>query len=80
MQGDSKLLAGIKDEKIWAYFVHSYRINPKDSSIIKATADYGIQVPAIVESGLLYGTQFHPEKSGSTGRMMLENFLRECQK
>ena len=67
---------GIKDEKIWAYFVHSQ----DKLLVIKATADYGIQVPAIVESGLLYGTQFHPEKSGSTGRMMLENFLRECQK
>ena len=48
----------LKDDQIWAYFVHSYRINPKDSSIIKATADYGIQVPAIVESGLLYGNNF----------------------
>ena len=80
IQGDSKLLAGIKDEKIWAYFVHSYRVNPKDPKIIKATANYGTHVPAIVESGSLYGTQFHPEKSGKTGKHMLENFLRECQK
>ncbi|MDI1494823.1 MAG: imidazole glycerol phosphate synthase subunit HisH [Cenarchaeum symbiont of Oopsacas minuta] len=78
--GDSKLLSGINDKKIWAYFVHSYYTNPKDPRIVTATTDYGIKVPAIVESGLLYGTQFHPEKSGHVGKIILENFLRECQK
>ena len=70
MQGDSKLLAGIKDEKIWAYFVHSYRIFPKDSSIIKATADYGIShfctCKKFKQSGLLIWDKFGPCKPDST--------------
>ena len=75
----SKLLEGVK-EGSWVYFVHSYRANPKDPDIVKADSDYGINVPAVIESGLLFGTQFHPEKSSKVGSIMIENFLRECKK
>ena len=40
----------------------------------------GIQVPAVVENGIFYGTQFHPEKSGKVGSLMIKNFLRVCKK
>lgn len=75
----SKLLDGVK-EGSWVYFVHSYRVKPKNMEIVKADSDYGISVPAVIESGSLFGTQFHPEKSGKVGSIMINNFLRECKK
>lgn len=73
------LLDGVPDSS-WVYFVHSYRVKPKDSSVIIADADYGIEVPAMVNKANLFGTQFHPEKSGKVGSLMLDNFLRVCKK
>ncbi|HXV38415.1 MAG TPA: imidazole glycerol phosphate synthase subunit HisH [Nitrosopumilaceae archaeon] len=75
----SRLLEGVK-EGSWVYFVHSYRANPKNPDIVKADSDYGISVPAVIESGPLFGTQFHPEKSSKVGSIMIKNFLRECKK
>ena len=74
---ESKLLQGIKDGS-WAYFVHSYLIAPENNSIVSATSQYGVNVPAIVEEGNLYGTQFHPEKSGKLGAIIMKNFLNVC--
>ena len=74
----SKILNGI-DDGSWVYFVHSYRVKPLDEQIIVADADYGINVPAVVEKGIYFGTQFHPEKSGKVGSLMIKNFLRECK-
>lgn len=74
---ESKLLQGIKDGS-WAYFVHSYLIAPENNSIVSAIAQYGVSVPAIVEEGNLYGTQFHPEKSGKLGALIMKNFLDVC--
>ena len=74
----SKLLEGV-DNGAWVYFVHSYRAKPLDEQIVIADADYGIRVPAVVEKGIYFGTQFHPEKSGKVGSLMIRNFLRECK-
>jgi len=73
------LLDDVPDNS-WVYFVHSYRVNPKNSDVIVADSDYGIDVPAVISKGNLYGTQFHPEKSGTVGSIMIKNFLRECKK
>jgi glutamine amidotransferase len=73
------LLDGVPDSS-WVYFVHSYRVKPNNPDIIVADSDYGIEVPAVINKGNLYGTQFHPEKSGKVGSTMLKNFLRECKK
>jgi len=73
------LLDGIEDES-WVYFVHSYRVKPKNYDVVAADSDYGIEVPAVINKGNLYGTQFHPEKSGKVGSLMIKNFLRECKK
>ncbi len=75
----SRILEGVSDDS-WVYFVHSYRVKPKDEKIIVADADYGINVPAVIEKENFFGTQFHPEKSGKTGSLMIKNFLRECNK
>jgi glutamine amidotransferase len=74
---ESKLLQGIQDGS-WAYFVHSYLIVPENNSIVSATSQYGVNIPAIVEEGNLYGTQFHPEKSGKLGAIIMKNFLDVC--
>jgi glutamine amidotransferase len=60
----------------WVYFVHSFYPRPLDEGVILATCDYGTRFAAIVGRGRLFGTQFHPEKSGPTGRKILRNFLR----
>lgn len=56
------------------YFVHSYVICPEDKSVIKASADYGIKVPAVIQKENIFACQFHPEKSGQAGLTILENF------
>ena len=76
---DSKILDGI-DNGTWVYFVHSYRVKPQNNELIIADADYGIKIPAIIEQNNFIGTQFHPEKSGKVGAIMIKNFLRECAK
>ncbi|MDH3618085.1 MAG: imidazole glycerol phosphate synthase subunit HisH [Nitrosopumilus sp.] len=74
-----KILEGVKDGS-WVYFVHSYRVKPNSNDVITAESDYGIKVPAVVEYENFFGTQFHPEKSSTVGKVMLENFLKECKK
>jgi glutamine amidotransferase len=59
----------------YAYFVHSYYAKP-DDRYVSGTTEYGVQFPAIVENGNIFGIQFHPEKSQSFGLRILENFLR----
>ena len=73
------LLEGVENGS-WVYFVHSYRVKPNSNDIITAESDYGIKVPAVVEQGNFFGTQFHPEKSSSVGKIMIRNFLDVCKK
>jgi len=69
---DSPMLKGLDGE--WMYFVHSYAARV-DGDLIAATCDYGGPVVAAVERGSVWATQFHPEKSGDAGRLLLENFV-----
>ena len=75
----NKFLEGI-DDGSWVYFVHSYMIKIKEVELIAANTDYGIKVPAVIQQKNFIGTQFHPEKSGKVGSLMLSNFLSECKK
>ena len=59
-----------------AYFVHSYHMAVDDPTHRLAHVDYGGAVTAIVARDTAIGTQFHPEKSQSTGLRMIANFLR----
>jgi glutamine amidotransferase len=70
-----RLLDGIDDP--WAYFVHSYAAEPTPEVV--ATCDYGGPVPALIERGRLWATQFHPEKSGRTGLAVLGRFVDVCR-
>lgn len=74
-----KILQGVENGS-WVYFVHSYRVKPASSDVITAESDYGIKVPAVVEQDNFIGTQFHPEKSGSVGKIMINNFLDVCKR
>jgi glutamine amidotransferase len=79
IKGESKLLKGVKDQS-WIYFVHSYKTVPKDRKLVVATSDYGVSIPAIIEKDNLIGVQFHPEKSGDVGALMIRNFIEICKK
>jgi imidazole glycerol-phosphate synthase subunit HisH len=76
---ESSLLKGIPQDS-WVYFVHSYHIEPKDQNLIAATADYGSKLPVVIERSNLFGTQFHPEKSGKIGAQIVKNFINFCEK
>ena len=58
------------------YFVHSYHLAANDPSQRLAHCDYGGEVTAMVGCDNFIGTQFHPEKSQSTGLRLIGNFLR----
>lgn len=55
------------------YFVHSYAAFDCDANLT-ATAEYGVPLTAAVQKGNVYGTQFHPEKSGAVGLRILKAF------
>jgi imidazole glycerol-phosphate synthase subunit HisH len=76
---ESKLLKGIPQDS-WVYFVHSYHIEPEDKNLIAAIADYGSMLPVVIERSNLFGTQFHPEKSGKIGAQIVKNFIKICEK
>lgn len=56
------------------YFLHSYYFDAARPEDISAHVDYGDQLPCGVESGNVFGMQFHPEKSHSNGVQLLQNF------
>ncbi|MBU1342036.1 MAG: imidazole glycerol phosphate synthase subunit HisF [Proteobacteria bacterium] len=57
------------------YFVHSYHIVPEDESVVLTTTNYEYEFVSSVQKGNIIGTQFHPEKSGTAGIKLLENFI-----
>ncbi|MCD7857911.1 MAG: imidazole glycerol phosphate synthase subunit HisH [Clostridiales bacterium] len=69
----SPLFDGLPEE-IYVYFVHSFWGKASNPETVIATTDYGTTVTAAVQNGLVFGTQFHPEKSGDIGLTMLKNF------
>ena len=58
----------------YVYFVHSYAAVCPDT-YVSAYTDYGGKVTALVNSGTVFGAQFHPEKSGDIGLEILKNFV-----
>lgn len=70
---DSRLFKDISDRNF--YFVHSYYV-PSECDYANVKTTYGIEFTSGVESGNVFGVQFHPEKSGDTGLKLLDNFAR----
>lgn len=58
------------------YFVHSYAVLPHQHTL--ATTEYGVNVSAAIGYKNFYGVQFHPERSGSHGAKLLQNFIEHC--
>lgn len=79
LPGDMDLFARLPKEKHF-YFAHSFYADVADTGAKIAYTDYGFQLPASVQKGTIYGTQFHPEKSGKAGLKVLENFSKICQR
>jgi len=69
----SELVDGLSNNE-WVYYVHSYYPST-DGEWVVGTSEYGIQYPCLISWKNIFGTQFHPEKSGITGRVILRNFL-----
>lgn len=70
-----RLFEGIPEDS-YVYFVHSYYLQATDASIVKATAEYGVNIHASVEKDNVFACQFHPEKSSDVGMQILRNFIK----
>ena len=69
------LFAGLGETSCF-YFVHSYALRPTDGGIVSGECGYGANFVAAIETGNIYATQFHPEKSHRAGLTVLRNFIR----
>ncbi len=73
------MFAGLSDEQCRFYFVHSFTARDVPREFVTGALDYlGHQVIAAVQRGNVWGTQFHPEKSGPSGLAVLTNFIGQC--
>jgi imidazole glycerol phosphate synthase glutamine amidotransferase subunit len=71
----SRLFRGLPENPFF-YYIHSYYVDSEDSNAVAATADYYLRYCSVVERGNLAAVQFHPEKSGATGLLLLENWVK----
>ena len=71
----NELFDGIA-EGTYVYFVHSLYPQPKDPNIVVTKTEYGTTFTSAVANKNIYGTQFHPEKSGDIGLKILQNFAK----
>jgi glutamine amidotransferase len=76
---DMDLFAGLGSEKHF-YFAHSFCAEVAETQVKIAYADYGFDLAASVQKENIYGTQFHPEKSGKAGLKVLQNFYDICKR
>jgi glutamine amidotransferase len=79
MPEDMDLFDGLGSEKHF-YFAHSFCAEVREAGAKVAYADYGFRLTAAVQKGNIYGTQFHPEKSGKAGLKVLQNFYDICKR
>jgi len=71
----NELFDGVPDET-YVYFVHSLYPVPEDQNIVCTKTEYGVNFTSSVARKNIYGTQFHPEKSGDVGIQILKNFAK----
>lgn len=71
-ENECKLSKGIRDGDRF-YYVHSYKA-VTEKQYVSIYSEYGEYIPGLVFRGNVYGTQFHPEKSGEIGLKILRNF------
>ncbi len=72
-----------KPHSLWAnitdaarfYFVHSYCVQPADTTLVAGVAEYGVPFTCAVARDNIFAVQFHPEKSARDGLQLLKNFV-----
>jgi len=74
-----KMFCSIKNKENF-YFVHSYYVIPENFLHISSMCEYGLNFCSSVTCGNIWGSQFHPEKSGKEGLKILSNFIKEVGK
>jgi glutamine amidotransferase len=67
-------------EQGYFYFVHSFVAEPSNPDDVSATSTYGEEFPVVVKSRNVWGTQFHPEKSGPAGIEFLASWVNEVDR
>ena len=71
----SSLFENINDKDAIFYFANSYAVKNDNQSYITSTYSFDDDYVASLEKDNIYGTQFHPEKSGDVGKKLMKNFL-----
>lgn len=74
-QPDCRFVSGLERFGESFYFVHSYRVETEDQSLVLADCEYGERFVAAVARGRCFATQFHPEKSQVRGLRLYRNFV-----
>lgn len=64
-------------DKSYFYFVHSYYLDGSGDDVV-STTEYGFEFSSAMQKENFYAIQFHPEKSGEIGLLLLNNFLKLC--
>lgn len=72
IENECELSKGINEEDLF-YYVHSYKA-VTEKKYVSLYSEYGEYIPGLVYKNNVYGTQFHPEKSGEIGLKLLRNF------
>ncbi|GAC1392838.1 MAG: imidazole glycerol phosphate synthase subunit HisH [Ktedonobacteraceae bacterium] len=63
-------------ENTYFYFAHSYYVEPQEQQGVAAVTEYGSPYCSVIATEQVWGTQFHPEKSGTLGLQLLKNFVK----
>ena len=74
-RADSKIFRGLGNNSFF-YYIHSFYADPLDKSVAAAETEYYVRYCCAIERGALAALQFHPEKSGATGIMLLKNWTK----
>jgi glutamine amidotransferase len=75
LRSDLAIFKGIPAGSFF-YFAHSYYVEPRDRAGVAAVTEYGSPYCSVIVTERVWGTQFHPEKSGPVGLRLLSNFVR----
>jgi glutamine amidotransferase len=76
-EGAKKMFEGISDNESF-YFVHSYHVVLEDEKYAAGWTDYGSKFCSAIAFDNIWGSQFHPEKSGVCGLKAMSNFIKEA--
>lgn len=79
IMNQNEILNGLQDGA-YVYFVHSLYPVPSEKEIVITETEYGATFTSTIAKKNVYGTQFHPEKSGEIGLKILKNFAKTVKR